>query len=153
MILRTGPRFVDLLGSVPERVYPVGRLDYDSKGLLLLTNDGDFAQKIQHPRFQKPKIYKVKIQGHLSRQDVQQLRRGINVYDDFFKPENLKVDKMNDRSSGSVLRSKKGKTELSGEGLKKSVTESPALWRCDGACLGTLKEGEWRHLTRRKSVN
>ena len=45
------PTVVDLIGDVPERVYPVGRLDYDSEGLLLLTNDGDFAQKMQHPPF------------------------------------------------------------------------------------------------------
>ena len=60
------PTVVDLVSDVPERVYPIGRLDYDSAGLLLLTNDGDFAQKIQHPRFQIPKIYRVKIQGRLS---------------------------------------------------------------------------------------
>jgi len=66
---RNRPTVVDLLSDLPERVYPVGRLDYDSRGLLLLTNDGDFAQKIQHPRFQQPKVYRVKIQGHLSRKN------------------------------------------------------------------------------------
>ena len=92
------PTVVDLLGDVPDRVYPVGRLDYDSRGLLLLTNDGDFAQKVQHPRFQKPKVYRVKIQGHLSREDLKRLGRGIKTEDDFFKPENLKMEKYNDKS-------------------------------------------------------
>ena len=72
MIPKNRPTVVDLLSDVPERVYPVGRLDYDSEGLLLLTNDGDFAQKMQHPRFQKPKVYRVKIQGRL-------IQRGIKT--------------------------------------------------------------------------
>ena len=55
------PTVVDLVRDVPGRVYPIGRLDYDSAGLLLLTNDGDFAQKIQHPSFQIPKAYRAKI--------------------------------------------------------------------------------------------
>lgn len=146
------PTVVDLLGSVPERVYPVGRLDYDSKGLLLLTNDGDFAQQIQHPRFQKPKIYKVKIQGHLSRQDVKQLSRGINVDDDFFKPENLKVDKMNDRSCWLRLTLKEGKNRIIRRGFEKIGYRVALLVRetIGDLALGTLKEGEWRHLTRKE---
>ncbi|HPC08524.1 MAG TPA: pseudouridine synthase [Smithella sp.] len=146
------PTVVDLLGSVPERVYPVGRLDYDSKGLLLLTNDGDFAQQIQHPRFQKPKIYKVKIQGHLSRQDVKQLSRGINVDDDFFKPENLKVDKMNDRSCWLRLTLKEGKNRIIRRGFEKIGYRVALLVReaIGDLALGALKEGEWRHLTRKE---
>ena len=64
------PTVADLVRDIPERVYPVGRLDYGSSGLLLLTNDGDFAQKIQHPRFQIPKTYRVKITGHLSTEEL-----------------------------------------------------------------------------------
>ena len=143
------PTVVDLLSDVPERVYPVGRLDYDSRGLLLLTNDGNFAQKIQHPRFQKPKIYKVKIQGRLSREELKQLNKGINVDDDFFKPENLRVEKYNDRSCWLRLTLREGKNRIIRRGFEKIGYRVAHLVReaIGDLTLGTLKEGEWRHLT------
>ncbi len=143
------PTVVDLLSDVPERVYPVGRLDYDSRGLLLLTNDGNFAQKIQHPRFQKPKIYKVKIQGRLSREELKQLSKGINVDDDFFKPENIRVEKYNDRSCWLRLTLREGKNRIIRRGFEKIGYRVAHLVReaIGDLTLGTLKEGEWRHLT------
>jgi 23S rRNA pseudouridine2605 synthase len=112
------PTVVDLLSDVPERVYPVGRLDYDSRGLLLLTNDGDFAQKIQHPRFQKPKVYKVKIQGRLSKEQLKQLGKGIKADDDVFKPENLRVEKFNDKSCWLRLTLREGKNRIIRRGFE-----------------------------------
>lgn len=143
------PTVVDLLRDVPERVYPVGRLDYDSRGLLLLTNDGDFAQQIQHPRFQKPKIYKVKIQGRLSREELKQLSKGIKVDDDFFKPENLRVEKFNDKSCWLSLTLREGKNRIIRRGFEKIGYRVAHLVResIGDLKLGTLKEGEWRHLT------
>lgn len=143
------PTVVDLLSDVPERVYPVGRLDYDSRGLLLLTNDGNFAQQIQHPRFQKPKIYKVKIQGRLSREELKQLSKGIEVDDDFFKPENLRVEKYNDRSCWLRLTLREGKNRIIRRGFEKIGYRVAHLVReaIGDLTLGTLKEGEWRHLT------
>lgn len=146
------PTVVDLLSDVPERVYPVGRLDYDSRGLLLLTNDGDFAQKIQHPRFQKPKIYKVKIQGHLSKEELKKLSKGIKAGDDFFKPENLRVEKYNDKSCWLRLTLREGKNRIIRRGFEAMGYRVAHLMReaIGDLQLGGLKEGEWRHLTKKE---
>jgi 23S rRNA pseudouridine2605 synthase len=60
------PIVTDLLNGVSRRVYPVGRLDFNSEGLLILTNDGDFANKLQHPRYGIQKTYRVKVEGSLN---------------------------------------------------------------------------------------
>ena len=69
---------VDLIDS-SERIYPVGRLDYDTTGALLLTNDGDFSNALTHPRFHLKKLYEVKCDGILSNQDVKALETGIEL--------------------------------------------------------------------------
>ena len=146
------PTVVDLLSDVPERVYPVGRLDYDSRGLLLLTNDGDFAQKIQHPRFQKPKIYRVKIQGRLSKEQLKQLGKGIKTENDIFKPENLKMEKFNDKSCWLRLTLREGKNRIIRRGFEAIGYRVAHLVReaIGDLTLGGLKEGEWRHLTKKE---
>lgn len=60
-----------------KRIYPVGRLDFDTSGVLFLTNDGDFANKMIHPRYHLPKTYIVNLQGILKDEDIKQLRRGL----------------------------------------------------------------------------
>ncbi len=65
--------------QIKERVFPVGRLDWDAEGLMLLTNDGELAQKLQHPRFQVPKTYRVKIQGIPSEISLRSLQTGIRL--------------------------------------------------------------------------
>ncbi|HNY49359.1 MAG TPA: pseudouridine synthase [Smithella sp.] len=148
------PTIVDLLRDVPERVYPVGRLDYDSRGLLLLTNDGDFAQKIQHPRFQKPKVYKVKIQGRLSKEQLTQLSRGVKLEDGLFKPENLRIEKYNDKSTWLRLTLREGRNRIIRRGFEAIGYRVASLMResIGNLQLGTLKEGDWRHLTK-KEIN
>lgn len=146
------PTVVDLLSDVPERVYPVGRLDYDSRGLLLLTNDGDFAQKVQHPRFQQPKVYRVKIQGHLSKEDLIRLGKGIKLSDSIFKPENLKVEKMNDRSCWLHLTLREGKNRIIRRGFEAAGHRVAMLVResIGSLKLGGLREGSWRQLTKKE---
>ncbi len=70
---------VDLLSRVGRRVYAVGRLDRNSEGLLLLTNDGNFAEKVAHPRYQIPKVYAVRVRGHLTSVHKEKLERGIQL--------------------------------------------------------------------------
>jgi pseudouridine synthase len=140
---------MDLIKGVPERIYPVGRLDYHSKGLLLLTNDGDFAQKVQHPRFEQPKAYRVKIQGHLSKEDLKRLSKGVALSDGVFKPENLKVEKINDQSCWLCLTIKEGRNREIRRGLGAIGHRVSSLIRYSigNITLNGLKEGEWRHLT------
>src|ERR1700733_2953936 len=71
------PTVLDLVRGVGSRVYPVGRLDYLSEGLLLLTNDGELAQKLMHASTHVPKTYLVKISGKASEDQIDKLRRGV----------------------------------------------------------------------------
>ncbi|SEA65770.1 ribosomal large subunit pseudouridine synthase B [Desulfuromusa kysingii] len=93
-----GRRLVtDLLTDVPTRLFPVGRLDYNTEGLLLLTNDGDLAYRISHPSHNVDKTYLVKVRGLLSAKMVQRLEQGIHLDEGVTAP--AKVD--NIRSVGS----------------------------------------------------
>ena len=75
------PTVMDLLGTVRQRVYPLGRLDFDAEGLLLLTNDGDLAYHLSHPKFMVPRTYWVKIQGVPDEKKLIQLKRGVMLED------------------------------------------------------------------------
>ena len=145
---------VDLLRDVPERVYPVGRLDYDSSGLLLLTNDGDFAQKIQHPSFRIPKVYRVKIQGRLNKEELKQLGKGVKLPDGIFKPENMQIEKFNDKSSWIRLTLREGKNRIIRRGFENAGHRVARLVREEigSVTLQGLKEGAWRDLNK-KEIN
>ena len=69
----------DLLPDFNMHLFPIGRLDYNSEGLLLLTTDGDFANSIIHPRYKLKKLYKVKVKGYLSKKQLDELRKGIVI--------------------------------------------------------------------------
>jgi 23S rRNA pseudouridine2605 synthase len=73
------PTVMDLVKNVNARIYPVGRLDWSSEGLLLMTNDGDLASKLTHASSHVPKTYLVKIAGRATEEDIQKLRRGIRI--------------------------------------------------------------------------
>ena len=75
---------VDLMTDVPQRVFPVGRLDYDTTGVLIMTNDGEFANEIIHPRYHIAKVYEVTINGILKTEEIKQLEQGV-VLDDGIK--------------------------------------------------------------------
>src|ERR1041384_3782230 len=82
------PDLTQLLGNVPvrQRVFPVGRLDFNSSGLLLLTNDGELAQRLTHPRFGVKKVYRVKLNKPPSEEDLLRLRKGIRLEDGMTAP-------------------------------------------------------------------
>jgi len=146
------PTVADLVKDVPERVYPIGRLDYDSSGLLLFTNDGDFAQKIQHPRFQVPKTYHVKISGRLSKEELKQIINGVKLPDAVFKPENLNIEKINDKSTWLSLTLREGKNRIIRRGFEAAGRQVTRLVResIGKITLTGLKEGQWRNLTGRE---
>lgn len=73
------PTVMDLVAAVPERILPVGRLDYDTEGLLVMTNDGQFSQLLQHPRYQVPRTYLVKVRGVPGSTPIQALCAGIEL--------------------------------------------------------------------------
>lgn len=73
------PNVSNYLGKVPYRVFPVGRLDWDSEGMLLLTNDGDFANKVTQPKSEVTKTYLVKLNGQPQPEQIQKLLRGVSI--------------------------------------------------------------------------
>jgi pseudouridine synthase len=75
------PVVLDLLPPAARSVYPVGRLDLDAEGLLLLTNDGDLANRLLHPRYEIPRVYEVEVRGHVAAADLPRWRRGAVLPD------------------------------------------------------------------------
>ena len=91
----------DLLIDVPERVYPVGRLDYDTSGILLLTNDGDLANRLMHPSHEVDKTYSVLINGKISNEAIKKLREGVELTDGLTSP--AKVRRLREKEQGSII--------------------------------------------------
>ena len=87
------PTVKDYLKDIKYRVYPVGRLDYDSEGLLLLTNDGDFANAVMHPSKKIPKTYEVKVKGVPEQKVLEKLKKGIHLEDGMTAPAKIKGPK------------------------------------------------------------
>lgn len=85
------PIVTSLLPRSAERVFPVGRLDLDTEGALLLTNDGDFAQRVQHPSFEVTKTYVAKVTGTPSREKIARLEQGIEVEGKITAPARVKL--------------------------------------------------------------
>ncbi len=81
----------DFVGRVRQRVFPVGRLDYQSSGLLLLTNDGDLAMRLTHPRYHVEKTYRVKVHGHPDQRVLSRLRNGVELSDGKTAPAGARV--------------------------------------------------------------
>lgn len=94
---------IDLMEDVEERVYPIGRLDFHSSGLLLLTNDGDFAHKLMHPKYAIPKTYIVKIKGIPEKETLATIRKGIRDGSDLLKVTHYKVKKVDRRKKTMII--------------------------------------------------
>lgn len=84
------PTIKDYLKGIKQRVFPVGRLDFDSEGLLLLTNDGEFAHALIHPSKKIPKTYHVKVKGIIEEDDIERLRQGIRLEDGMTRPAKVR---------------------------------------------------------------
>jgi 23S rRNA pseudouridine2605 synthase len=93
------PTVFDLLKRTPTRLFPVGRLDCNSEGLLLLTNDGLLANRLLHPRYRVPRTYMVKIQGLISEPELAGLRRGVVLDDGKTQPARVQVVRRGNQTS------------------------------------------------------
>ena len=85
------PVVTDLLRHIPQRIYPVGRLDFDSMGLLILTNDGDFSFQLTHPRYHIPRTYKITVKGIVTEMDINAIKEGIKLEDGFISASSASV--------------------------------------------------------------
>ncbi|CAM3402419.1 pseudouridine synthase [Streptococcus pluranimalium] len=94
---------VDLLPQVKERIYPVGRLDWDTSGLLLLTNDGDFTDKMIHPRNEIDKIYVARVKGIATKEILRPLTRGVVIDGKKTKPARYNIIKVEADKNRSVV--------------------------------------------------
>ncbi|HWQ41257.1 MAG TPA: pseudouridine synthase [Desulfosporosinus sp.] len=101
---RGRPTVVDLLKDVPVRVYPVGRLDYDTSGLLVLTNDGELAHRLMHPSYGVEKTYRVWVQGPVGNNALEVLRQGVPLEDGNTAP--AIVERMSGVSKGTKVDSR-----------------------------------------------
>jgi len=146
------PIVTDLLNGVMERVYPVGRLDYDSEGLLILTNDGEFAQRLQHPRYRIPKTYRVKVEGTLLKGELKALENGIDLPDGRFTPADIRLEKTNRGSTWLALTITDGRNRVirrAFESLGHCVARLVRVAVAD-LSLDSLREGSWRMLNPRE---
>lgn len=143
------PVVSDLLKGVKARVYPVGRLDYNTEGLLLLTSDGDFAHLITHPKHELPKTYLVKIKGVLTDANIEALQRGVFLKDGKTAPAKVKKLRKEEANSWveiTIHEGKKRQVRRMIDYTGHSVIKLKRV-RIGGLNLGNLPTGAYRHLT------
>ncbi len=145
-------KVLDLLTEIKERVYPVGRLDYDTSGLLLLTNDGDLAYKTTHPKYEKDKKYIAKVSGIPSERELQEFRNGLRIED--YITSQAKVRIIDKIKSDTILEIviHEGKNRQVRKMCSKIGHPVIELKRVEigSIKLGSLKNGEWRNLTQKE---
>ena len=148
-----GRRTVRDLVDDSGRLYPVGRLDADSEGLILLTNDGELTNKLTHPRYGHQKEYKVLVAVHPEEEQLATWRRGVVLKDDYkTAPASVRLESF--KGKGAWLR------VIMGEGRKRQIREIGSRIglpivkiirvRIDTLQLGSLKPGKSRHLTNKE---
>lgn len=142
----------NILDLLPERLRhlrPVGRLDRNSEGLILLTNDGQFTQKIAHPSLHMEKTYEVSVKGKVSKKDLDQLRRGILLEDGMTLPAKVNLIQFQEDRSKLRIVLKEGRNRQIRRMLAKLDYEVVKLVRVaiGELKLGQLPPGAWRFLS------
>jgi pseudouridine synthase len=140
---------VDLLKDVPRRIYPVGRLDYDSEGVLLLTDDGDLAFRLTHPSFGVKKLYTVGVKGVFPPDQLRRFQEGIRLQDGHLATASVRI--LGQQENFTILS-----IELT-EGHKREIKQmckaigypvfSIRRIRFAGVTTDGLARGKWRYLT------
>ena len=131
-----------------ERIYPVGRLDRNTTGVLLLTNDGDMASKLTHPKFLKKKIYHVYLDKNVTAHDIQQIRDGIELEDGEIQADACEyADEKDKKQVGIEIHSGKNRiVRRIFESLGYRVTKLDRV-QFAGLTKKNLRRGDWRYLT------
>lgn len=142
------PLAVDLLKNIPWRVYSIGRLDFDSIGLLLFTNDGEFAHRMSHPRYHIPKTYKVTVKGIISEGALKSLRHGVQLDDGFSGTSKAYLLRSGGEKSIIRLTITQGRNRLARRMVEAVGYKVIQLMRTGFGILelGDLKIGQYRHL-------
>ena len=134
--------------ACPERIYPVGRLDRNTTGVLLLTNDGDLASKLTHPKYLKKKIYHVYLDKNVTAHDLQQIAEGIQLEDGEIKADDVQYAHPTDKKQvGIEIHSGKNRiVRRIFESLGYRVQKLDRV-QFAGLTKKNLKRGDWRYLT------
>jgi 23S rRNA pseudouridine2605 synthase len=146
---------LDLLKNFNSRMYPVGRLDYNSRGLLFIANDGDFAYKITHPKFQVPKIYEVLINKNISDNDLAKIAKGVIVEGKRVVPTKVKILKRRDDQSLIMVGIVEGRKRIIRklfQVLRYKVIDLKRV-QIGNYRLGKLKEGSFKILKNSEIAN
>jgi 23S rRNA pseudouridine2605 synthase len=143
------PTVKDFLKGVKYRVFPVGRLDYDSEGLLLLTNDGDFAHAVLHPSKKTSKTYLVKVKGIIGEDKIESLRHGVRLKDGITLPAHVKRVRQSEKNSWIKITIHEGRKRqvrrmLEGVGFPVITLRRVSI---NGLTMRGLKSGKLRYLT------
>lgn len=144
------PTVIDLIDSeIKSRIFPVGRLDYETSGLLLLTNDGDFTYKVTHPKFRMDKTYIATLKGGITITGLNKLRRGIKIEDYTTSPAELEILDAKDGFTVVKITIHEGKNRqvrkmFEAVGSKVYALERISIGKVE---LGNLPLGRWRYLT------
>ncbi|MGB3966075.1 MAG: pseudouridine synthase, partial [Planctomycetota bacterium] len=143
-------RVIDFLPTVKGRLFTVGRLDLDSEGLILLTNDGNFAFELTHPRFGVPKLYAVELRGRIEQRDIDKARGGVWLSEGPTTGMNVKVERTGKDSTFMKVTLREGKNREIRRVFAKlgyPVIELKRI-RIGELTLHGLSPGEWRFLQR-----
>ena len=145
------PSVLDLVSDIKERVYPIGRLDYETSGLLLLTNDGDLTYKLTHPKHEVDKTYVARVKGKLTKEEIERFKTGLKIEDYTTAPAKVKVIKYDEQRDSSLLEIKihEGKNRQVRKMCK--AINHPVL-RLRRSAMGKIKIGDceigkYRYLT------
>ena len=142
------PLITDLLKDLPQRVYPVGRLDFDTLGLLLLTNDGDWAYRLTHPRYHVPRTYKITVAGSITDQAIAKLTKGVLLEDSPSGPSKTGLIMRGEGQSIIRMTITRGKSRQVRRMIEATGFRVVHLMRTafGNLQLGDLKIGTYRHL-------
>ena len=141
-----------LVSDIPERLFPVGRLDYNTTGLLLMTNDGDLAYRLTHPKHEVYKTYVAMVSGIVSDARLAKLRKGVDIGGFVTSPAKVRVIKQNQRSTVVEISIHEGKNRQVRKMFKavgNNVIELERIAIGD-LRLGHMQQGHYRKLTRRE---
>ncbi|BBA69902.1 pseudouridine synthase [Geobacter sulfurreducens] len=143
------PIVTDLLKGLDVRVFPVGRLDYNTEGLLLLTNDGAWANRLAHPRHEVDKEYLVRVRGSVAKEQVRRLATGVELDDGPTAPAKVEVSSQSDNNTWLSIVIHEGRyrqVRRMCEAVSLSVVRLRRV-RYGAVSLGDLKPGEYRPLS------
>ena len=146
------PTVLDLVKGVKGRIYPVGRLDYDSEGLILLTNDGNFAYGLTHPRHKVDKTYMVVVQGRPDRIEIDRIRSGVEIDGRMTSPADIRVESVQgNKTTFRVVihdgRNRQVRRMFEAIGYTVVSLKRTGIGKLQ---LGTLAPGKWRLLEDRE---